>query len=77
MLYYKVNKNADQVRKSGKVGSTDILIKNELYTKKEIEKIAPVTSVYVTNYLTAIEIPKNDTYFLFGARFCKQYPYNS
>ena len=75
MQYFKVNNNADNTFKN--VNKTDILVKNELYTKKELSKFAPINSIYVQKYFTAINIPKNDTFYFFGARFCKQYPYNS
>ena len=67
MTYYKVKKSADQTRKN--VNKTDILVANELYTKKELEKFAPVQSVYVKNYFDEVQVSKNKTYFFFGARF--------
>lgn len=75
MKYFKVNTNADNTRKN--VNKTDILVKNELYTEKELQKFAPIWSLYVKSYFTVVEISKKDTYYFFGARFSKQYPYNS
>ncbi len=75
MQYFKVNTNADNTRKN--VNKTDILVKNELYTAKELSKFAPLESLYVQKYFTAIQVSKNDTYYFFGARFCKQHPYQS
>ena len=69
MQYFKVNESADQTRKN--VNKTDILVANELYTEKELQKFAPINSVYVQNYFTKVTISKNDTYFFFGARFSK------
>lgn len=78
MQYYKVKLTADNVRKN--VNGTDILIKNELYTEKELLKFAPkinnVNSLYVQKYFDIVNISKNDTYFFFGARFSKQFPYS-
>ena len=67
MIYYKVKPLADQVRKN--VNKVDILIANELYTIKELEKFAKVTTVFVSSYFDKIEISSRKTYFMFGARF--------
>ena len=60
MLYYKVKKEADQKRRKG--GS--IYISEELYTKKEAEKLQ-----LNTNFMNLVNVNKNSTYFFFGARF--------
>ena len=60
MKYYKVKKEADQKRR--KDGS--IYIANELYTKKEAEKLN-----LNTDFMQLINVNKNSTYFFFGARF--------
>ena len=59
MVYYKVKDNfAD--RKFGEI----VLVKNELFTKKEIENNnLPMIAFYKVN------VPKERTYCLFGARF--------
>ena len=59
MVYYKVKDNfAD--RKFGEI----VLVKNELFTKKEIESNnLPMIAFYKVN------VPKERTYCLFGARF--------
>ena len=59
MVYYKVKDNfAD--RKFGEI----VLVKNELFTKKEIENNnLPMIAFYKVN------VPKGRTYCLFGARF--------
>ena len=67
MKYFKVKAEADQVRKN--VNSTDFLIANELYTEKELQKFTSTGSVYTKNYFDIVEIPKNNTYKMFGARF--------
>ena len=60
MLYYKVKTEADQKRR--KDGS--IYIAEELYTKKEAEKLQ-----LNLNFMQLVNVNKNSTYFLFGARF--------
>lgn len=60
MKYYKVKKEYDNTRKNNK----DIYIANELYTQKEVDRERLNTS-----YMDTVEINKNRTYFLFGARF--------
>lgn len=69
MKYFKVKPEADQVRKN--VNKTDFLIANELYTEKELLKFMCKNSVFQQKYLDEIELPKNQTYFMFGARFAK------
>ena len=62
MLYYKVKSSADNRRRSD--GS--IYVANELYTEREVEKLH-----INKDFCDTLEVPKNDTYFFFGARFCK------
>ena len=60
MEYYKVKKDADQKRR--KDGS--IYIEDELYTKKEAEKLQ-----LNFNFMNLVNVKKNSTHFFFGARF--------
>jgi hypothetical protein len=60
MLYYKVKKEADQKRRN----DGTIYIANELYTKKETEKLQ-----LNINFMELVNVNKNSTYFFFGARF--------
>ena len=60
MLYYKVKPQYDNHRKN----DGDIYIADELYTEKEIVK-----QKLNKNYLEAVEVPENQIYFFFGARF--------
>lgn len=60
MLYYKVKKEANQKRR--KDGT--IYIANELYTKKEVEKLQ-----LNTDFVQLVNVNKNSTYFFFRARF--------
>ena len=75
MQYYKVKPHADNKRKS--VKSTDILVRNELYTAKELQKFTSINSLFVQDNFIEVEVSKKDTYFMFGARFCKQQSYNN
>ena len=75
MLYYKVKPDADQfvIDKN-----FNILIANELYTVKEFEKIRynylkmGRGNAALKNKFVLIDIPRKNTYFLFGARFEKE-----
>lgn len=60
MLYFKVKKEFDNKKK----GNNDFYVSNELYTQKEVVK-----NNLNLNYLEKIELPKNESYFFFGARF--------
>ena len=60
MLYYKVKPQYDNYRKN----DGDIYIANELYTQKEV-----IQQKLNKSYLDAVEVPKNQIYFFFGARF--------
>lgn len=60
MLYYKVKSKHDNIYRSD--GS--ILVANELYTSKEIERFKiPAVAVEV------VKVSKRDICFFFGARF--------
>ena len=75
MLYYKVKPSADQfvIDKN-----FNILIANELYTVKEFGKIRynfmkmGRGTIELKNKFDLIDIPKNKTYFFFGARFAME-----
>lgn len=69
MNYFKVKPSADQTRK--KANKMDILVANELYTEKELAKFAPIDSMYVQSHFERVSVPKNKTYFFFGARFSR------
>lgn len=66
MIFYRVMPKYDNFRKPMKRNAPnfDIYIANELYTKKEAEQ-----QKLNLGYMEAIEIPKNKTYWFFGARF--------
>ena len=60
MKFYKVKKEADNKRKA----KINIYVENELFTENEVEKYS-----LNKNYLEVVEVPKNKTYWFFGARF--------
>ena len=60
MQYYKVKPQYDNCRKS----NGDIYIANELYTQQEV-----IQQKLNKDYLDVVEVPKNQIYFFFGARF--------
>lgn len=69
MTYYKVKPEYDNKTRykydNHHNGVPDsFLIANELYTPTEFQKIANCPAWFDT-----IEVPKNKTYFFFGARF--------
>ena len=74
MLYYKVKPESDQFVIDKK---HNFLIANELYTVREFEKIRynymkrGRGSAKLKECFTIIDIPKNKTYFFFGARFAE------
>lgn len=76
MIYYRVKPEFDNRAKVHRdYGKTryhykyDIFIANELYTPSEIELMRKKKIKLFNNMFDEIEIPKNKTYFFFGARF--------
>ena len=68
MTYYRVRQSYDQAPKNPRVRDGDILVGGELYTEKELNKLP---FIYAAAF-ERVEIPKSQTYWLFGARFQKQ-----
>ena len=71
MTYYRVKPEFDNRARYKFVGHSNqkiradgILIGGELYTGRERERIANADK-----FFDAVEIPKNKTYWFFGARF--------
>ena len=65
MIYYRVRKEYDNFPKNPKVRDGNILIGGELYTEKEFNKLP---FVYAAAF-ERVDIPKNHTYWCFGAGF--------
>lgn len=71
MIYYKVKPEHDQktrfkFHRGGGLTPDGIFVKNELYTIREIKKYLGYAAI-----CEKVEIPKNKTYFFFGARFAE------
>lgn len=76
MKYYRVIRDLKLLTASRKYYKNDsaMLFKNELYTEKEFEKVvmrhkAAYEKTPLYKVVEVVEIPKNKTYFQFGARF--------
>lgn len=67
MRYYRVRKEYDNFPQNPKIRDGNILIANELYTEKEFNKLPYI----YTGAFEMIDIPKNQTYWMFGARFAE------
>lgn len=72
MLYYRVKPEYDNKQRytwnNHRQGVPNgILIGNELYTPGEYKKIANCPA-----WFTPVQIPKNKTYWCFGARFANR-----
>lgn len=81
MKYYKVKPEFDNRRFLTKKSKTKIyellLIKNELYTPKEFERMKRIYGDRVKDeYFDLIEVSKRSIYWMFGARFSTNYNYN-
>ena len=74
MKYLKVKPESDQNRISNK--STDFLVQNELFTLTQITKMGLSLS-FIEKHFTEIQIPKNKTYYSFGARFSLETGYRN
>ena len=67
MKFYKVKKEADQIRFNNPLTGWH-LIANELFTEKEVSKIN-FSEEEKRKYFNKIEHSKFKTYWFFGARF--------
>lgn len=65
MIYYRVRKEYDNLPKNPKIHDGNILIGGELYTEKEFNKLPYIYA----GAFERIDIPRNQTYWFFGARF--------
>lgn len=60
MKYFQVKRESDQVR----VNPVHFLIKEELYTEREKEKLG-----IPERHLISVEVSRKQTFWFFGARF--------
>ena len=67
MRYYRVRKEYDNFPQNPRIKDGNILIANELYTEKEFNKLPYIYA----GAFEMIDIPKNQTYWMFGARFAE------
>lgn len=65
MRYYKVKPEYDQTYKNPRIHDGNILIGGELYTESERIKMRFVPD----KCFDIVDIPRNKTGFMFGARF--------
>lgn len=68
MMYYRVRKEYDNFPRNPKLLDGSILIGEELYTTKEFNTLP---YVYAAAF-ERVEIPRNKTYWSFGARFAME-----
>ena len=68
MIYYRVRKEFDNFPQNPRIYDGNILIAEELFTEKEFNKLPYVYA----GAFERIDIPRNSTYWFFGARFQKQ-----
>ena len=65
MVYYRVRKEFDNFPQNPRIRDGNILIGEELFTEKEFNRLP---FVYAGAF-ERVEMPKSQTYWLFGARF--------
>ena len=68
MVYYRVRKEFDNFPQDPRIHDGNILVAEELFTEKEFNKLP---FVYAGAF-ERVEIPTNQTYMFFGARFQKK-----
>lgn len=71
MKYFQVNATSDQT-KCRVIYKHQILVANELYTEREVQKAINngwVSAGFVHKHMTAIQCSPKNTHFFFGARF--------
>ena len=68
MVYYRVRKEFDNFPQNPRIHDGNILIGEELFTEKEFNRLPYVYA----GAFEKVDIPKNKTYWFFGARFEKE-----
>lgn len=67
MKYYRVKKECDNYCVSSEhTRAKNFLVQNELYTPREVARYR-----IPLDCLIEVEVKKNTTYWIFGARFCE------
>lgn len=68
MMYYRVREEFDQYPLNPRVRDGNILVGGELFTEREFNKLPYVYA----GAFEQINIPRNSTYWFFGARFAEE-----
>lgn len=68
MIYYRVRKEFDNFPQNPRIRDGNILIGGELLTEREFNKLPYIYA----GAFERIDIPRNQTYWFFGARFQKE-----
>lgn len=68
MIYYRVRKEYDNFPQNPRTHDGNILVGEELFTEKEFNKLPYVYA----GAFERIDIPRNQTYWCFGARFAEE-----
>ena len=68
MIYYRVRKEYDNFPQNPRIHDGNILVGGELFTEKEFNKLPYVYA----GAFERIDIPRNSTYWFFGARFAEE-----
>ena len=72
MVYYKVHAKYDNEQlytENSPHRYVGFLIGNELYTRKEFDKLLNRCGIIILPMFVPVEVPKNKIFFSFGARF--------
>ena len=69
MTYYKVQEYKEiNITHNGQT-VTHVFVENELYLKRELEKLFIDVDKQLPDFIKPVEVPKGQTYWFFGARF--------
>lgn len=72
MTYYRVRQKYDNKQlytENSPHRYVGLLIGNELYTRKEFDKLLNKCGIVILPMFVPVEVPKSKVYFFFGARF--------
>lgn len=74
MIYYRVRKKYDNEQlytEKSPHRHIGFLIGDELYTRKEFDKLLNRCGIDILPMFVPVEVPKSKVYFFFGARFAE------